>query len=245
MLDLELGRVMLEQCNAVCPYYDQVIKNRKWCILEAALDAVDLDGITQVVILGAGMDALSIELASTREILDIYELDAGSMELKSEMIARTSERLADQISCIKHDLLETSKILNVLAKNGYDRTQPTLLIIEGVSYYIGDALFEIMGRFRSTKRHNRAILEYLQSDKDTTKRAHRISTRVFKIISDHTALPAIRYESGTIQGMLNRTCKGKITTIHNLAEIEMTRIGRNVYFPTIQSGWIGVAEIMM
>src|SRR5690606_36425320 len=62
-LDLSAGRQMKRECDSVCPWYPEVMMNRKWFIRHLALGAVSgACGHCQVVILAAGKSPLALEL---------------------------------------------------------------------------------------------------------------------------------------------------------------------------------------
>lgn len=62
-IDLEEGKTLYEQCKYACPYYDEVIKNRKFGVFNLIKKSFSNKiNIPQLVIAGAGLDALGIEI---------------------------------------------------------------------------------------------------------------------------------------------------------------------------------------
>ena len=242
-LDLGPGMELLEKCNGVWPHYGQVILNRKKCILDLARHAVCSDKITQVVIFGAGMDALSVELASSGpEGLRVFDVDYAGMQEKGRLIRAVDPALAGRIICINADLKEPEKAYGLLQKHGWDGSRPSALVLEGISYYLGEVdLADLIGMFRTGR--NRVLLEYLLHDRCISKERAGIPTGVFGAISGPRGIRPVRYDAAGVRRALGPA--GNAVRVHDLRDMERSRLGRNVHFKGKRSGWIQVCEFVI
>ena len=249
MLDLGSGGALLSRCNAVWPHYDQVIKNRKKCVLDLALQHMRQGRTSQVAIFGAGLDALSVELASTtrRRDLRIYDVDAANMGLKDRLIGEsTSDAVRRSVRCVEAELSDPRAVARSLQESGWDGLKPSILIFEGISYYLSrENLFELIGLFASGRTHqNVAILEYiLRQDRISRHRRH-IPNRVFDAIMDQRNAQITRYAKDEIT-LCAENVGGKIVKNYNQKEMEKSRCGGNRHFKTDCSGWINVSCMLV
>ena len=82
-LDLEEGRDLYEKCEEICPYYDEVIKNRKDGVFNLIKKSFSNENNNfQLVIAGAGLDALGIEVTEHYANTKVFELDNENTEFK-------------------------------------------------------------------------------------------------------------------------------------------------------------------
>ncbi|HLB72332.1 MAG TPA: hypothetical protein VJJ51_14910 [Candidatus Methanoperedens sp.] len=87
-LDLSSGDDLLDKCNAVCSWYDEVILNRKYFIkqlIEQQLAASEHEN--QLVFLAAGKSPLAAELLSkySSRIDLVCEIDISGMNEKKKL----------------------------------------------------------------------------------------------------------------------------------------------------------------
>lgn len=242
-LNLESGRELYKKCSSVWPHYGEVIKNRKGCILDMAMRLTGSGKIRQLVIFGAGFDALSVEISQHAGELGIYEVDISNMDLKERLVRKACGRTRSRIRCLNADMRNPQKLLELLEKSGWNRNEPSLLLVEGVSYYLArKELHDLICMFKMNGR-NRMILEYLlPRDCISGDRAH-IPEEIFSLIRDRYGLPLSRYDERSIRELLGPDCR--IGRILNLKEMEIARTGRNTHFKTANSGWIQVCEISL
>ena len=124
-----------------------MVKNRKSCILNLTCSTIANDGIEQVVVLGAGLDPLSLEIHARHAGCKIFEIDVANMDTKTAMLQSVSPSITDFIKCITLDLSNTDAIMSSLLKSGWNPDAPSLMILEGISYYLeADALWKVTAR---------------------------------------------------------------------------------------------------
>ncbi len=237
-LDLEAGMGILGRCNRVWAHYGEVIKNRKHCVLEASRRMLRDRGIGQMVILGAGFDALSVEMLHGEGGLEVYEADSANMPLKERLVRDACPGPARHIHCVDADLGDPAGLAGALEGRGWDARSPSLVVMEGVSYYLGAG--EMSGLLRAFGRggRNRAVLEYLLPGRCVSGDRARIPDGVFGAIGDAYGVPPARYDRGGIARLLGPG--GAVDAVYGMGEMELARTGGNAHFGGAGSWWIEV-----
>lgn len=244
MLDLSPGEDLIRKCLNVWPHLDQLVKNRKRCILDETLECLR-GGMVQVVILGSGIDTLSLEVASETEGVTIYEIDTDNMDAKRRLLDEAAPDVAGRIRCVTADLGRPSEAAARAAEAGWRADVPSVLVLEGVSYYLGErVLWESIRRF-GTGSENQVILEYMvPSESIEPGRAH-IPDDVFDTISEYLSdrLDIYRLSHDTVQKRVAEL-GGMVVRRHTMHTMEMHRTGVTRHFPTERSGWIEVSRML-
>ena len=244
MLDLSSGRNLFDACISYWPHYGEVVRNRKSCVFRMVEDAVAKDGAEQVVIFGAGFDALSLEIYARHGHCRIFELDIANMEAKAGLVRSIDRNASEAIRHIGMDVTQTDLLLPSLAKHGWSPGAPSVLVFEGISYYIQeDVLWGIVGSFRTPSRTNHAVLEYLVPADCLSARVDSISRYPFDLILAESDLDAIvRYDADKIR----RRAAGlgcSVTRHYTMQQMELDRTSRNLFFPAASDGWIEVCRL--
>ncbi len=234
-LDLKEGSSLYEQCREVCPYYDEVIKNRKFAILKLVEKCCsEGNKLKQLVIAGAGLDALGIEVTDLYRQVKVFEIDRENMDLKRGLLSGSRNEPDSRIEFIKADLLAPSSLYKILRDHGWDPDKPTLLILEGISYYIP---METIKRIFQVINPYWTIFEFLKKERDIAHERLEIPEKVFGLISSHCGLPRIlRYGHGDLERLFGMPAAEK----YSMKSLENMRTGSNRFFLTEDSGWIEV-----
>lgn len=258
-LDLSDGKPLLSECNKVWGFYELVIMNRKYTILQLLLR--DLKAISgrrlpcrQVVIMGAGMDPLSLELAARVPGATIYDVDVSNMRLKSEMIrdaCAEHEGAKLPIHCITGDISNPGRVIKLLEDKDWDRKVPTVLVIEGISYYVPESdLHNIISEFSTPCLKNRLILEYLLTPEHIARSMVDIPEMIFGIISKEESIVKItRYAPDQMRSMISDARKSATAKAgadafkeYTLRQMEKDWHGRSRAFKQDKTGWIRICH---
>ncbi|MBW1679019.1 MAG: class I SAM-dependent methyltransferase, partial [Deltaproteobacteria bacterium] len=114
-LDLEEGKTLYERCKEVWPYYDEVIKNRKFGVFTLIKKyCTEKINCQQLVIAGAGLDALGIEVTEHYPHVKVFELDKENMDFKSHLFAKLGNKSTANITFIEIDLLNIPSLYSNL-----------------------------------------------------------------------------------------------------------------------------------
>lgn len=243
-LDLAAGEQMRRECEAVCPWYAEVILNRKWFIREIAVRFVaDACAPCHVVVPAAGKSPLALELldACGEGIASVIEVDIEGMEEKQYLYERAAPAHAAKIRCVSADLADLPGTAAAIAGAGYDPDLPTVVILEGVSYYIPPAVLSgIFSLFASPDRKNLAIVEYLLPCRLVAEKRRNIPREIWRIINrDCNPGGTVTYSPEEIEQALARAGCDSVVQ-HSMYEIELARTGANRYFPAVVDGWIAI-----
>jgi O-methyltransferase involved in polyketide biosynthesis len=242
-LDLSAGDALLMSCNEVCPWYDKVILDRKHfvrCLVENVLRSSN-EGPWQIVIPAAGVSPLSLELlaGNSTNIASIFEIDLSEMEEKNALYRSIAPALHVKVRHITGDITAPT-FIEVLKNVGYRSELPTIVLLEGISYYISrEDLRRLISIFRSEQQQNKIIIEYLLPCSSISEERWEIPKGVFGTIKDHAGLQHIRcYTADNIEVLLKGV--GGNTLVHySQADMERARTGTQIRFQRIRDGWIG------
>jgi len=240
-LDLSGGQGLLEQCRQVCPWYGEIILNRKFCITERIIAAaLSVQEPCTVIIPAAGKSPMSLVLLDRcgDSIDNIREIDLHSMEEKQRIYKKAASGPARKIHCITGDI--TAPDFSLVP---HDR-KPLIVVLEGISYYLTrPALEHLLSTLPLGERRSRVIIEYLIPAGSISPAMRRFPEEVFGLIGEiWGGSTCSRYSPADIAA-LARSLGGEVTGEYSLHDMETARTGRNQYFRQDSDGWIGVSEI--
>ena len=246
LIDLNSGRKLITKCNQVWAHYDQVIKNRKNCILNIVNNVLSNIEMQQVVLLGAGLDSLSLEICSRFNSIKIFEVDNAHMEVKKHIVHEIDPSLSNHIKFITFDLSFPKELLNNMKNCGFQKNKPTLIVAEGFSYYMKEKKFwNIIRKFQTPKKQNNLILEYLVPREMIKENRAAIPDKIFKIIGSEFGLENItHYIKTEIQSKIFNL-NGNIIANYNMKQMEKERTDENQYFKNDKSGWIELCHAVI
>ncbi len=238
-LDTSAGRELLQQCDAAWPHYSEIVRNRKHCILTLSKKLLN-DGINQAAILGAGFDALSLELAAHANAA-IFDVDMADMTAKSDMILSINPTLCSKIRCITADISNFEAMAKKLSDAGWSNA-PSLIIIEGLSYYISKFnLWNMIQNLRSDTKTD-VILEYLLPRDQIPYADRHASEGAFGIICKKFNLPPLtRYDSDDIKSGIARL-GGTVHYTYDMTRMEKDRTGKNRLCSSSKNNWIEICH---
>lgn len=240
-LDLSDGQILFTLCNAVCDWYGEVIINRKHFIHHVISDMLESENSPyQIVILAAGMSPLSQNLLvkNSQKIINIFEIDESGMEEKRRIYDKIFPKYAGKIKCIPASINE-KRMMDILAEAGYRKELQTIILAEGISYYITKRrLTEIIKRFATGSKRNRFVLEYLVPRDNISVKNRKISDRIFNIIKKECGLAKIfRYTQSELERIFIQ-CGGDLLQYETMKGMEFLRTQSNLYFKSQDEGWI-------
>jgi methyltransferase (TIGR00027 family) len=120
---------------------------RKKCIAGLVRSAL-INGVTQVVIIGAGFDPLSFELHQEFPSVQFWEIDHPATQ--RHKLSTLSKIGAERLHFVAMDLSATTFDSETLIKNSFDPTQSTIWIAEGLLMYLTlDVVSSLMKTLKS------------------------------------------------------------------------------------------------
>ena len=122
-----------EQMNLIQTH---LLTNRKFFIRKCVVDFLEQcktkNEPGQVIILAAGIDPLSVEIASLYPYSKVFDVDKYSMQEKEKHL----NGISSNIKFIECDITNTKLLKENLLQNGWDENQSSIVIIEGITYYL-------------------------------------------------------------------------------------------------------------
>jgi len=234
-LNLSKGENLLRRCDEVCPWYGEVILNRKHQISRlVGRELARSPEPCRIVIPAAGMSPLALEVLEEYPdcVTDVVEIDISGMEEKHALYEQVAPDLAGRIACVRADISAPS-----LAR--YGGREPVILVVEGVSYYIGrEDLGGMISSFCSGNGKNVVVIEYLAPCQMVAPRRRSIPRSVFGSIREACGLaPFSVYTPGQMASVI-RDAGGRVDTHYSMAAMERARCGENHFFRSDEDGWI-------
>ena len=233
--DSSSGNELNIKCLDICSWCEEVIINRKYKIrelLKAKLSQAK--NPYQIIFLASGKCPLPFySVKNFPNIKKVFEIDISQMKEKNKIYEKNK---LNNIICLKENIC-SENLLNILIKNSYNESYPTIIIIEGISYYISENdLANIIKKFSHKK--NYFILEYLLNNEEISKEYRSIPRKTFLEIQKLSNLEIIRtYNQKTLEKMI----KTKVRKT-NLHKIEKERLEKNVFFKNSNDSWIDIID---
>ena len=118
---------------------------RTRAIDDAIERAIEQDGVRQLVVVGAGLDARAFRLPALRDTV-VFEIDhPATQNYKRRRVAALSP-CARAVHFVEADLegLDPEALDHRLAAAGHDASQPSVFVCEGLTMYLTDAAIDTM-----------------------------------------------------------------------------------------------------
>jgi O-methyltransferase involved in polyketide biosynthesis len=242
-LDLSAGRHLLERYHSICPWYPEVIINRKHFIKNTVKDLIEGDPKPTIILnLGAGFSPLALELSPLlNKNVRFIEIDRSNMSHKHRLYAGLVCGRSRFISCIEADITDTACLKEVLGKaTGGPAPARLIVVMEGLSYYIDKpAMAGVLACLSALAPDMSIVFEHLKPCRLVRKERRFIPDRIFSHVRTYTALEQMTtYSEDEIRAILGPDFS---CSYSNMDEMEMRRTGSRRYFPTPDSGWLSCA----
>ena len=245
-LDLSAGHRMRQECDSVCPWYREVLMNRKWFIRYTASNSITTqDTPCQVLILASGRSPLALELMETcpDRIASVIETDIAWMEEKYRIYQAVAPKTAERIRCVHADLCDPEGTRDAVDGTGmFDPDLPTAIVFEGISYYLPPAVSSaVLSQFASKSGQNTIIVDSLLPSGLVREDRRYITRGIWGIINrDCNLNNSVTYSPDEMESMLAAAGCDRVGH-HAMDEMERLRTGENRYFPTAGHGWIRIS----
>jgi len=238
-LDLSAGRDLLDCYNRICPWYAEVIVNRKHFIHTTVRKLVGRTrGKATIINLGAGFSPLALECA---DLLSprcrFIEIDQSGMDRKHELYAGLVPDLDRFISCIGADITDTSSLQNCL---GAEEPGHLIVVMEGLSYYVPrEEMERVFSTLSGISPDLSIVFEHLKPCTSIREERRAIPGKIFAHVRDSIGLDRMTtYTETEIRSILSPgfTCR-----YYDMSVMEERRTGSCRYFATPDAGWLSCA----
>ncbi|MDO9323362.1 MAG: class I SAM-dependent methyltransferase [Methanoregula sp.] len=243
MLDLSRGRQLLEHYNRICPWYPEVIINRKHFIKNMVEELVGTDGKrTLIVNLGAGFSPLALELSPQLcDRIRFIEIDRSNMSDKHRLYSRLVPDRCRFISSLESDIADTASLVDCLRKEMGDPLATRLIVVmEGLSYYIErSAMEQVLSSLSGLAPDLGIVFEHLKPCRLINDERRFIPYRIFSHVRDYTHLNRMTtYTEDELRTLMGPAFS---CSYYDMDQMEMRRTGSNRYFPAPGDGWLSCA----
>ena len=242
-LDLSSGRQLLERYNSICPWYSEVIINRKHFIKNTVEELIKNDAKRTIIVnLGAGFSPLALELSPRLcDHVRFIEIDRSNMSHKHQLYSELVPDRCRFISCIESDIADTACLMEDLTKEMGEPARTRLIVVmEGLTYYIGrPAMERVLESLSGLAPDLSIVFEHLKPCRLISGERRFIPYRIFSHVRDYTSLDRMTtYSEDEIRAILG---PGFSCSYCDMDKMETKRTGSCRYFPAPGSGWLSCA----
>lgn len=136
-LDLSAADILHKKFDEEENYLQtQLLSNRKFFVRKYAVEFLEKckkENIhAQVIILAAGIDPLSVEIASLYPESKVFDVDKYSMSKKEKYL----DNVCANIRFIECDITNIEMLKKILTEKGWNENEKCILIMEGITYYL-------------------------------------------------------------------------------------------------------------
>lgn len=179
-------------------------------------------GVTQYVLLGAGLDTSAYRHSDLVDQLQVYEVDHPDTQgLKLERLAGAGIPMRENIRHIGVDF-ERDSLADKLADGGFDPQQPTFFSWLGVSYYLSrDSVVDIFKYVSGMAPHSQIIFDFMLADSVLGEKERRAIAKITAYLEKNREPLICRFEPHDLEDVLFRI--GFNETFHLTWEAAMER----------------------
>ncbi len=240
-IDLSAGAPIVAQFEDLWDEIRIEILNRRHGVEKFCYQFLDDKPDAQVIHLGCGLDPLPIDLAEYYPEASFFDVDMANMLIKEEINRQVD---GPEIAFITADLTDIPLLLSKLSVAGWMSCSPTLLVCEGISYYIPKDIFRCVLRSLQTVDGG-LVFEYSTTDRQLTgtPKAELITDffeRLAKILK--WPFPIERYEDAEVEA-LAEFISGRVGSVMTQYDLEYSRVGQNMMQKSPEMGAVRVAYI--
>jgi O-methyltransferase involved in polyketide biosynthesis len=219
----------------------QMLTNRKYFIRNAALafleqcKAKHRNG--QVIILAAGIDPLSVELASLFPGSLVFDVDKFSLKEKEAQLTQA----CPNIKFVQCDITQIELLEATLVAKGWNKNQPALLVMEGITYYLTEHdLKNVLAFFA---RHlSPMACDFGLLPASVHEASRKIGIEIVHKIKESVNLPFMNCYDPDYFMNLVRQCGFRDAERYSMAVVQTERTGGPMPFQGDEPAWVGLVK---
>ncbi len=240
-VDLSEGQPMVELLGEDWERAVEEVMNRKFGVRHLCHQYLAEYPDAQVLVLGGGLDPFSIDIAECYPATTVFDVDMANLDIKQQI--NDSLGGPDVRFCIA-DLADVESVVAVLEAQGWDAGTPTLLIAEGISYYVPKPVFITTLRALRTSSGALVFEHSLPSEELTEQDAREISDRFYGQLQDLLEMPFPLQRYGAADMVhLSVRLGGRLTQTLSSHDLELGRTGEAAFSVNPGDGVIRVSMI--
>jgi O-methyltransferase involved in polyketide biosynthesis len=219
----------------------QMLSNRKYFMRNAALAFLEqcktehTNG--QVIILAAGIDPLSVELASLFPESLVFDVDKFSLKEKETQLTQT----CPNIKFVECDISQIELLEATLVDKGWNKKQPAFLVMEGITYYLTEHELKNVLTFFAKQLSGMAC-DFGLSPASVHEASRKIGIEIVRKITESVNLTFMNcYEPGYFMDLV-RQCGFKDAERFSMAVVQTERTGGPMPFQGDEPAWVGLVK---
>jgi O-methyltransferase involved in polyketide biosynthesis len=242
-IDLSSVQELAAAVNHISAHFGAVIRLRKKMVRYLIKQFINRYPRQQVCVIAAGLDPLALTIAEDFPYLvnGIYEVDQAWMDEKSYIYNKVASHEPLPVT-LQTDITNTIQLKRLLRDAGYDSSQPTIVIFEGIIHYITEEQFrDIMQCFTTRNGRNTVIMDYLLADEDIDKPFFRdMATSLEELAEKALQMEFNRYSRKKVQNMLE-LLNAEVYNIYDMQAAEYIMYGHNKSYTQPGDGFLEIA----
>ncbi len=217
----------------------QLVSNRKFFVRKCAvefLEKCNRENVPgQAIILAAGLDPLTIELCSLYPECIVFDIDKYPRREKEEYV----KKVCRNVNFIDCDITMIELLKDRLLENGWNSHQPSMLIMEGISYYITESdLRNVFSTFAAVGSALVNDFGLLPGCVDEINRRH--GKKVYQLIKEAIGMESLHLYEPDYYISLVRQCGFANAGRFKMGEIQLERTGERSPFNGEEPGWVSM-----
>ncbi len=222
-VDLSAGQPMVDLLGEAWERAVSEVNNRKYGVRLFCHEFLSEKPAAQVIVLGGGLDPFSIDIAECFPESSVIDVDMANLDIKKDI---NDSLGGPEIGFCAANLADTATLVPALQAAGWDPQAPTLLVAEGITYYIPKPIFlQTLKALRT--RGGALVLEYtLPAAEIVDEEAGAMSNEFYQKLADLLGMPfqLQRYGARDVT-LVARALDGKHTRTLTSHEMERGRTG--------------------
>ncbi len=242
-IDLSSVQDLTTAINSLSAHFVAIIRLRKKMVRYLIKQFINRYPRQQVCVIAAGLDPLALTLSEDYPhlISGIYEVDQTWMDQKSSIYNRIASYQPLPVT-LQTDITNTIQLKRLLRDAGYDASQPTIVIFEGIIHYIGEEQFrDVMQCFSTRNSRNTVIMDYaLVEDEITSPEFREVAGGIVELGEKALQIAFHRYSRKKIQNMLE-LLNAEVYNVYDMQAAEYIMYGHNKIFHHPGDGFLEIA----
>ena len=246
-LDLSAGEELYSECNKIWEQYYEILRNRKYGVFNFLKSILNQSEDYQVIILAAGIAPLSLDIIEKFPNTKVFDTDIENMDVKRKLYEELhGKKITGNIHFLECDITDKEGFKKSLVQNGWDENKKSIVIAEGISYYLSEEeLWNTFSLFKSKDQSNYIILESRLPHDKVAEDRKEIQEKVWDYLSKTLSLKYVtRYYDEKVKEYTDKL-NGEVLMKYTMKDVEMMRHGKNEIFPEHNSGWIEIRKIQV
>ena len=241
-LDLSEGEALYKEFDALENHMlTQAVTNRKYFVRKhtmAFLEKCRNDRVSgQVIILAAGISPLSVEITSFFPESAVFDVDKYSMKEKQQYL----NNICPNIKFIECDITNMALLKSKLIQHGWNPAYPTLLVLEGIVYYLTESdLKNVLAFFGSYKTN--LVADFVLKPEYVNEKNRIYGVEVFRKIQESVGLDFVNFYAPDHFMTILKECGFNQAKRFKMDEVQLERTGKKEPFDLEESGWVSLVK---